>query len=335
MRPVVSRLNYTEFQELWFTVNRLCIVAVAFGITLLAGLSRWRDQALLTVLIAAASVTTYSMFTGQNILVALTFALAATLAWQSSAPLWLGGVFAACAWACKTWCVSLVVLCFLLRGPRAGAMTSVVLGFVMVVLPELVMPGALMDDYHMLTLALSVISVPAFNNISILSNFERLSDSSWSTHLHEWIPHAAHPALRTLALSLTTVLFLPGVLIWRRRRASVRYACAAYLAFMLLPLGVCWTHYFVFALPLACMCCFGDHRSRTLRALGLALLMLLCGIMDYLEDGDSPLWNFVFQPSAYPVKQSAVVVFVVITCFAALGLAPRETHQQLPTSRAG
>lgn len=322
LRPLVSSVPYATFQASWTSVNRLCIVAIGLGVALLVGLARWREQALLTILIGSASVTSYSIQVGQNGLAALAFALAAILAWRSRTPLWLGGALAACAWTCKPWCASLVLLCFVLRGLRAGTLTALALTFVMVVLPELVMPRVLMRDYHTLNLALSVVSVPAINNISLLSVLERLDDPDWSQHLYEWIPHAAEPAARTLALSLTAMLFLGGLWLWWRRRPALSYTCAAYLAFMLLPLGICWIHYFIFALPLACICTFGDHSPRVLRAVGLALLALLCGLMDYVEVSSDALWIRLFTSSVYPWQSGAPIVLVAVTCFAALALAP-------------
>jgi hypothetical protein len=50
---------------------------------------------------------------------------------------------------------------------------------------------------------------------------------------------------------------------------------AAGLGLMLLPLGVCWTHYFVFAIPVACVATLDRELPAACRAIGLALLVLL------------------------------------------------------------
>lgn len=327
LRPVVARVPYPTFQAEWIVFNRLCIVAVALWLSVLLGFARWREQLLLTFVIGFASTTSDSVQDGQNGLAALSFALAAASAWRSRAPLWLGGVLAAGAWACKPWCASLVVLCFVLRGLRAGLLTALALAFAMIVLPDLVLPPVLMRDYRDVTLAMAGISVKAFNNLSLLSIFERLSSPDWSQHLLDWTPHVASPQLRALAASITLALFASAAWIWWRRRPSLRYAIAAYLGFMVLPLGICWTHYFIFALPLACVCSFDQRSPVILRGLGILLLALLLGLMEFLQISTDPIWTLLFRPMVYPWQHAAPMLVLAVTCLAALWLAPHDSLQ--------
>jgi len=334
LRPLVTLAPYMTFQAKWIVFNRLCVVAVGFLSALLLGLTRWREQLLLTFVVAIASTTSDSVHVGQNGLAALSFALAATAAWRSRTPLWVGGALAACAWACKPWCASLVLLCFMLRGMRAGLWTALVLACVMIVLPELTLSPVLMRDYREVTLVMTGISVRAFNNVSLLSIFERLSTPDWTQHLSDWTPRVAATGLRALASSLTIACFVAGVCVWWRRRASARYVIASYLAFMLVPLGICWTHYFVFALPLACLCTFDVGSPRLLRGLGIALLALLSGLLEFLQLSTDPLWNALFQPSVYPSQHAAPMLLLVTTCLAALLLGPREQGESPARVRA-
>jgi len=326
LRPIAALVPYASFQASWIVLNRLCIVAIGLALALLLRAERWRDQLLLTLVLAFASTSIDSVDVGQNELPALSFALFAALAWRSRAPLWLGGLLAACAWACKPWCAALIVLPFVLRGLRAGVMTAAGLGFAMVILPELCMPAALMRDYRAALAGMAGMSNIAFNNVSLLASLERLTTPDWLQRLDDWAPHVAPLWSRVLAHSLTLILFASGAWVWWRRRPAVRYTIAAYLAFMLVPLGICWTHYFVFAFPLACLCTF-DERSRwLLRAAGFALLALLFGLMEFLQIGGHPLWTALLQPAVHPWQHATPMLLLVATCFAALSLAPRDAH---------
>jgi hypothetical protein len=228
------------------------------------------------------------------------------------------------AWACKPWCATLIVLCFALRGVRAGLGTALALAFAMIALPEMVLSPVLMHDYHAMTRAMTVTSVQAFNNLSVLSILERFNQPDWSQHLLEWLPRRADFALRVSAWACAIALFAAGTWIWWRRRPASSYTCAAYLAFMLVPLGICWAHYFVFALPLACVCSFGRRSPTALRALGCVLLAELLGMLSSLEISTNTFWVLFAQPSRYPWQFMAPMTCLACTVLGALALAPRE-----------
>ncbi|HKO94302.1 MAG TPA: glycosyltransferase 87 family protein [Polyangiaceae bacterium] len=325
LRPVAAHVPFPAFQAGWVVMSKICIVLAGLGMAILFGLNTLMGQAFLTMMLGLSSPAVYGIELGQNVLPALVFALAAIMSWRSSAPLWLGGLCAALAWACKPWCAALIVLCLLLRGLRATLITGAALALVMAVLPSLVLPDVLMRHYREMTMTIARVSVFGFNNISILSILERFVYPDWSPRLFEWIPRYAQLRLRLWALGSAGLVMAAGAALWWLRRPASRYTIAAYLAFMLLPLGICWTHYFAFAIPLGLLCTFDAKSPLLLRALGTALLTIHMGIMIRIE---VPLDYYLPGPVRYPWQQAAPMALTIVLILAALAFAPREETEE-------
>jgi hypothetical protein len=322
LRPIASRVGYETFQRgsVWF--NKACIVFAALATALLL---RWHTlprQLFLTLVLGVASSTIYGIELGQNVLPALAFSLAAIVTWRSRAPLLLAGAFAALAWTCKPWCAAIVLLCFLFRGVRAGVLTTAILGGIMVLLPGMVMPDVLMRDYQAMNLALTKVSVSGWNNLSVLSIFERFAYSDWSQHLHEWLPRRADPTLRAGALGVSVAVFLLAALIWWRRRPAPDWTGAAWLAFMLMPLGICWTHYFIFAFPLAFITALSERSPPALRVLGLGLLALLLAIQVTYDVPPAEYYSYLVKPAGYPWLRTLPMLLIGSLVLSALWFAP-------------
>jgi hypothetical protein len=329
LRPIVAHTTYQEFQRGTVVFNKLCIVAAGLGISLLLGASTLPVQALCTLALGVSTTTIYGLEFGQNVVAALMFALAAALAWASREKLWLGGLFAALAWTCKPWCSVLLLLCFALRGVRAGVITSLAVVFTMAVLPDLVMSPVLMHDYHQLTMAMTSVSVSGYNNFSVLVTLERLTQSDWARHVLEWLPRVPPLEYRIAALGVAGLVFGGGSWIWWRRRPRASYTAGACLAFLLLPLGICWTHYFVFAVPLACLCAFGEESPPALRVIGFSLLAGLIGLAEYAGIPNDRFGMFLSDPPRYPWREALPMVLVIGAILAALVFAPAERREGL------
>lgn len=323
VRPIAKHVSWAQFQVGWVKFSKCCVVAAGLGISLLLGFQTFASQALVTLVLGISGATLDGIELGQNVLPALVFSLGAVAAWGSRTPLWLGGLCALLAWVCKPWCATLLLLCFLLRGTRAGLVTSLAIALLMMGLPTLVLPAQLMHDYRDMTLAVTRISVDGYNNLSLLSVLERFANPDWSKHLGEWIPRAPQLQHRLAALGSAGLVLVLGAGLWWRRRPSQRYTIAAYLAFMLLPLGICWTHYFVFALPLALVCAFAEDSPLALRAIGIALLGMLLGLMVQVLVSAQLQQHYLVQPQRYPWRYTAPVALVIVTLLGALALAPR------------
>jgi hypothetical protein len=300
VRPIAARVDYQTFQQGMLTVCKGSIVLVGLCLAMLLGWRSLPEQLFLTLIVGVAPVTLYGIELGQNVLPALAMSLAAVVAWQSRLGLVVGGVFASLAWICKPWCAALLPLCFVLRGFRGGLVTSVVMVLGLLVLPEFVMPHVLMNDYRAMNLGLSKVSIAAWNNLSVLSIVERFAYPDWAQHLGVFVPSRPLPLHQVAALTVTAVLCLLAGLIWYHRRPSPQWTSAAWLSFMLMPLGICWTHYFVFGLPLACVTAFSSRAPIGLRAAGVCLLVLLVGIETFNEVSAAEHLAYMTQPGGVP-----------------------------------
>lgn len=324
LRPIAAHWTYRDFQQAWIKLNELCVAAAGIGIALLLGYRSFAGQALIALALALAAPTIDSIQHGQNVLPALVCALAAAACWSSRAPLWAGALFMMLAWACKPWCAILLGLCFALRGVRAGLITSVAVGFVMGFLPKLIMPADLMRDYQDLTMAMTSASVWGHNNISLLSVLERMQYHDWARHLSEWIPRVADLKLRLTALGIAGAVFACGALLWWWRKPAARFTTVAFLGFAIMPLGICWTHYFVFALPLACLCSFDSRSPYILRAVGLGFLYVLLNLLNIVFVTPELQAVYVVAPPAFPTDQALPMIALAVTCLSCMALAPRE-----------
>jgi hypothetical protein len=312
------------FQSLSLWSNRACVVLLGLGLALLLRWETLLGQVFLTLLVGCASVTRSSMYLGQNGLPALTLAAAAALSWQGGAPLLLGGVFAGLAWACKPWCAALLGLCFLLRGVRAGILTGAVLAAIMIVLPELVLPGVLMRDYHAMNDSLTRVFVWGQNNHSILSIIERATSPDWSRHLHDWHPMVPPALHRAAAFGVSVLVLAAAGTVWWRRRPGSDWTIVAWLAFMIVPLGITWDHYFIFALPLAVLAVFSPLSPRALRTLGFALLLLLVAFFPRYDVSKAQLDAYLEHPMGFPWFRAVPMLLLSATLLGALRLGRRR-----------
>lgn len=332
LRPLVAHVDYPTFQSLWLWINRTCVVLASLALALLLGWETLIGQVFLTLLVGCASVTQSSIYLGQNGLPALTLAVAAALSWQSGAPLLLGGVLAGLAWVCKPWCATLLGLCFLLRGIRAGVLTSAGLAAIMLVLPELGLPGVLMRDYHAMNASLTKVFVWGQNNHSILSIIERATSPDWSKHLHDWHPMTPSALHRGAAFGVSVFILATGGIVWWRRRPGSDWTIVAWLAFMIVPLGITWDHYFIFALPLAVLATFSPRSPRGLRALGFALTLLLAASFPLYDVSKAQVDFYRQHPAGAPWLRTIPMLLLSVSLLAALRFGRRR---EAPSTATG
>jgi hypothetical protein len=148
--------------------------------------------------------------------------------------------------------------------------------------------------------AVPKIFIWAENNHSILSIIERATSADWSKHLHDWHPTMPALAHRAAALAVSGLIVTAGAIVWWRKRPSSDWTIAAWLAIMILPLGVTWDHYFIFALPLALLAAFSPQAPRGLRALGLALLSLVMAILPVYDISNAQAVEYLAHPAGAP-----------------------------------
>jgi hypothetical protein len=178
------------------------------------------------------------------------------------------------ATALKPWCVLAIPLLLLLRQPRAFATTALAWAAVFLAAPRVLAPG-LSKSYAAVVARLAEIELVTYNNASLRSLLHRLSWSGWGEAVERWQPLELPAGLRMLE---TAVFAAAGaaffaLVLWRK--PPRHRVLAAGLGLMLLPLGVCWSHYFVFAIPVAVVVALDRELPAACRVVGLALLVLL------------------------------------------------------------
>ena len=310
--------SYDDFKKYMVRANRFAVVWTAFELACLLGVTSVSGQLLLTLLLFGCSPVLSALEFGQNTLPALAFCMAALRLFSlgsGSTSLLLGGLCAALAWACKPWCAILLPVCFLFRAPLTAGLVTVSVAGVMTLVPLALFPRVLIEHYSAFAAELSRITVPGWHNLSLLMNLERVTDPAWLERFNYYghVYPTDWTRYTSLGISLFVLLVAAGAVLVRRPQSAWINATA--LALALIPLGVVWTHYFAFALPLAILASAGDHDSRVLRLAGCVLLAELV-LLEY--------WLiFEFQrTSPWPVM--VPIASVGLVSMLALWLGPRR-----------
>lgn len=277
-QPIVSRFSNDAIRKGVVAVNRIATVLVAFEISLMLTASGLAGQLLITLMLASCSTIISAIQFGQNTIVALALAMAALRLWsygRGTTSLVVATLLAGIAWACKPWCVLLLPFCLAFRPARASVPAIAVACVVMVALPYAIYPEVLMTHYTAFGAELARTTVPGILNLSILISLERLTDPSLLGRLFDFGQIEPTMTLRSLSVAIAVLCVLLSLIAIIKRRPPAVWVIATGLGLMLLPLGVAWTHYFSFAIPIAALGSCADHGSRTLRILSLGLLIQL------------------------------------------------------------
>lgn len=309
---LVEGVPYPKIKDAFIALNRVGIALIALEMAQLLGLFSVGAQLLLTLFLASCSPVISNLHFGQNSLLALTFALGALLVWarsQGVLSLVIGVLLAICACSCKPWCVLLLPVLFLLRDVRSAVLGSLTTLFAVMVLPFFLFDRALIVQYRLFLDELRRITIPGFLNLSTTAAIHRLRSDDWLSNIESWANFRPSATVAGLAAAFAGTAFLLSVIALFVRRPAVSWLLAASLGLILVPLGVAWTHYFVFALPVAILGSAGNHDSRLLRfsALGLlAQLVLLEHWLRYDYQRSSP------YPLALPIVSVALVSVLML-----------------------
>jgi len=274
--PLSRAVSLDAFAALFLCLNALSALVLGAESMRLAGYRGFGLRLLGGVLVAASFPALYGMGLGQNALPAAALLLLAfrLLRFPGRAPLAAGVALLLLATAFKFWCVLAIPLLLLLRQPRAFAAAALAWAAVFLVAPRVLAPG-LSKSYAAVVARLSEVSLVTYNNVSLRSLLHRLWWDGWGDAVDHWPllePPASVRVLETALLAAAGAVFCALVL-WRK--PPRHRVLAAGLGLMLLPLGVCWTHYFVFAIPVALVVALDRELPVACRALGFALLGLL------------------------------------------------------------
>lgn len=274
VRPLATNLGITPF--LWVTAVMNAIAALTLGyqsarlLTPLGSLGRW----LIALAFCVSFPMMYAADLGQNLpltapLVLCGFALVS----RRDSRQWAGVVLLVLAGIVKPWCVLFLGVLPLLRLWKLSAVAAAVHAAVVWALPALVMP-ALWRSYVDLMKLVPPVTMVSFNQVSVRSFLARLSWPDWPQAALRWGPIVERSVwaiwLETLIIACVGGLF--AWLVWSRRPPVLEAGVCA-MAAVLFSLSICWTHYFVFVLPLVVMVLWDASSPNWLRALaaGLAL----------------------------------------------------------------
>lgn len=272
--PLGGLLSFHDFTRFFFFANALGTAWIGYASFALAGEQR-RVNRMLGAGIAGCSMPAMSAAAlGQNTVLVLSVTLLGYGCFQSKerGMSWLGVGCWVLAATMKPWCILLLLLLPLLKGWRVavGALTGY--GVTNLLLPALFLPE-LHQGYRGVTARLVEITVPAYNNISVRAHLLRLRWPDWVDSVRSWQPLQMKSSALWLELALVTALAAAMAWgVWRLRPERTRIfviGCAA----VLVPIGVTWTHYLLFAFPLYSYLAF-QPSTRWLGRLLLASLVL-------------------------------------------------------------
>ena len=249
--PLGGLLSLRAFTLFFFLANALGTAWIGYASFALAGEPR-RVMRMLGAGIAGCSLPALAAASlGQNTALVLSATLLGYGCFLSKerGMSWLGGACWVLAATMKPWCVLLLLLLPLLRGWRVAIGALAGYGVTNLLLPALFLPG-LHQGYRGVAARLVEITVPAYNNVSLRAHLLRLRWPDWMDAVQVWQPLRMKPSALAVELSLVAA-FVAALAwgVWRLRPGRTRIfviGCAA----VLLPIGVTWTHYLLFAFPL-------------------------------------------------------------------------------------
>jgi hypothetical protein len=266
--PLTRLLSLPQLTVLFFAGNALSVSYLALELGRPLGWTRPWLRALPMLLLGLSFPVLYAVELGQNVPITLALAWAGARALGPGEKPWLGISLWVLASLFKPWFVLAFVLLLLAKRWKDFAAGAGAWALLAVLLPKVLTPE-LAAGYSQVNQALLTTTVVPQNNISLRSHVLRLSDPDWIGMVSNWQPVQISPQSMQLELYALLAVGL-GILVWGliRPRAWLDLVRVGLVA-MLLPLGIVWTHYLIFAFPLIAAL-VADGR-RPLRWLGIAL----------------------------------------------------------------
>lgn len=298
--PLIAATKPLQFYWIIAIVNSVCAFLLGWESTRLAGVRSIPARTGIALLVAHSFPSSYAAMFGQNsiiaaccILYSFRFLTASRLGW--------GIALLLIACLCKPWCVLFLGVLVVQRMWKALCVSTVAYFAVSAAIPLLFFPAALTEGYHRVSTALPKLSVLAFNNVSLRALIARLQMDDWTPHAWSWQKHGIvdWPAIAAEAVVVVPLaLWLCVRLFQRPVRPETVYPAA--MALVLLPLGVCWSHYLVFALPLVVVSTLSGVIPKPVRLLGWVcatwLMLLLSAAAPSLHTMRPPeVWALIYS----------------------------------------
>jgi len=298
--PLTRTLSLTQLSVVVFGLNALASGVVGNECLRLAGCTRVWLRRLGPAGVGLLFPVMAGVWLGQNTLLCLTAGLLGARLLAHRDRRRFGGLalwWLACA--LKPWFV--LVLLLLLPARRWADAALAVGGWALLflALPRLLLPE-LAQGYAVVSQNLLEITIAPPNNVSIRAHLMRIQWEGWAELVRVWTPVELSAAARSrelwIVLPLGALVGAWGFVRGRRWEHLVVVGLAA----VLVPLGVVWTHYLVFALPLAVVLAFEQDQVRAIRwlgALALAYLLLMWphALPNHIHDGR---WDYIEELAA-------------------------------------
>lgn len=295
VRPLTTLLGPKQFLWVVTLSNAAAALVLGYQSARLLTHTTPAQRRGIALLVSASFPATYAALLGQNVLVAAALVLLG-FRWLSEAGarrwLGLGALLLACAF--KHWCLPLLVVPLLLRRWREGFAGLGAYAVCFLALPRWLLPEVLWQGHQSVLAKLPGVSVLAFNNVSLRALIQRTSFPGWPYSAREWNASRSVDGW-PLALEVALVLGVGltfAILVWRKRPSTLHAGVGA-MAVVLFALGICWSHYLVFALPLVVLVLGDPNQARWLRiGAGLTALWLMRGMVGF------PPWPQDMRPPA-------------------------------------
>jgi hypothetical protein len=318
--PLVAVLRPLHFYWTFATLSALSALVLGWESARLAGVEKPWVKAVVALLVALSFPCSYAGMLGQNVVMAALLVLLGFRAFDRGQSA-VGVTLLVLASAFKAWCVLFVLALVLARRWRDAALFGATWLATMILLPRQVLPAALVDGFDRVVSTLPEISVLAFNNVSLRALIHRLSLEDWTTEAWSWSKHGLVEGPE-FAVEIALVLGV-GALYWllvRLRAPSFRALYTESMALALVTLGVCWSHYLVFALPLLVCTVLKRELPWTVRGLGLVLGLWVWHLMS----AAAPILPMMRPPGLWAFIYSAPLLLSVALPVALASVRTRQ-----------
>ena len=294
--PLTRMMSIDQFTNFWFALNALSAVWIGWEAMAWAGRQAAWQRAAGALLAGLTLPVIYGVSLGQNVAPCLALVMMGVRFAHGGKALQVSsGLLFTLAALFKPWAILLIPLLGLTGRwiPFVSGVTASLL--LMAAAHSPLLPQATRDDYKGMNDALVNMTNVAFNNHSVRSFIERITDAQWGEGIRSWTSRTVDPRIRLEALLVAAVVAALAAWPFWKNRDELRKVVAAGLPLVLIPLGICWTHYLVLLIPAMWMMMFGSNKlaPRIIAWLGFALFLTL-------PFYDVPVLKHVFKGAPTP-----------------------------------
>ncbi len=310
VRPLATSLSLERFLQVVTLLSAGAGLILGYqstcSIPRMPDWGRW----LVATAVSLSFPAAYTAYLGQNGLIAACLVLVGFRCSEDQRWRWFGVVLLVAACAFKHWCVLLLFVLLLAREWQLFVAALGGYGLCIWGLPKLLMPEAMLQGNLMVLEKLPKVSLVAFNDASVRSLIRRLQWPEWPEASRVW-NSATQVQGREYIVEVALSLLVAGLFVWLAwtKRPPLMELGACAMAVVLWPLGICWSHYFVFALPMVVLVIADQTAPPWVRVIGCATALWLSELMALCAPAPEdlhPSWAWAWVISA-PLLLSVLV----------------------------